>query len=261
MKKQVPCPLIMETLSRSSSKQKYSFGKSARFHYKTTSNDLFYTLPSTLSAKGAIQGKDARLEDLKKKTNLVQPCMYTLPSTFNLKGVSFRKSREECKGMSLKELFRTDPNNPGPGSYGIYQLGNTGSGPTWSMRMRTHKNSRSATGRAVHVPGPGTYETPLKINSEGRYCSSSWKNVRTCKFTDAKIARFTYQDSRDINERLISGEGTSALSSVRMDKGRSFCRTDRGAELRRDDIPGPGAYSFLAELGNVPLSRRLIKNP
>ena len=122
-------------MNTSPTKQEYSFPKSKRFTYKIASNDFFYTLPSTLTRRGAGLGYGKRTDLAHNRKESPAPTAYCLPSAFeSRRGFTFGRSREDCKGLSLKELFVSDPKVPGPGAYDV--TSKEPAGPKWSLKAR-----------------------------------------------------------------------------------------------------------------------------
>lgn len=126
-------------LNNSPSKQRYSFGKATRNTARPTSTEFLYNLPSTLSHRGTTQGLGQRSDIVKTFSSYPPPTAYSLPSSFSIGtrlGFTFGRSRDQCKGMSIKELFTTDPRNPGPGTYKTTTANVLKAEPQWTIRGR-----------------------------------------------------------------------------------------------------------------------------
>lgn len=103
---------------------------------------------------------------------------------------SFGQSRDKYLKVVCPGYKYIDKYVPGPGKYNSFlnTMGNMGS-PKYSMRPKCGEISWD--NKLMKNPGPGSYESIVKINVNGKYPMSRIPNVKSRNFGIDRIDRFS----------------------------------------------------------------------
>ena len=102
---------------------------------------------------------------------------------------SFGVSRDKYNNVYCPGYKFIDKNIPGTGKYNSFlnTMGNMGS-PAYTLRPKCGDSSWN--NKLMNNPGPGTYNSVVKININGKYPMSRIRNVQSRNFGLDKIERF-----------------------------------------------------------------------
>jgi hypothetical protein len=102
---------------------------------------------------------------------------------------SFGVSRDKYGKVFCPGYKYIDKNIPGPGKYNSFlnTMGNMGS-PAYTLRSKCGDDSWN--NKLMDNPGPGAYNSVIKINVNGKYPMSRIQNVKSRNFGIDRIDRF-----------------------------------------------------------------------
>jgi hypothetical protein len=103
---------------------------------------------------------------------------------------SFGVSRDKYGKVVCPGYKYIDKNIPGPGKYNSFlnTMGNMGS-PAYTLRSKCGDDSWN--NKLMDNPGPGAYNSVVKINVNGKYPMSRIQNVKSRNFGIDRIDRFS----------------------------------------------------------------------
>lgn len=193
-------------LNHSSSKQMYSFPRTPRFLTlkKCSSATFFYNIPESLSDRKAALGYGNKKDFTKtKKTNTPY---YMVPRIFEAhqgEGTpkySFGLGRNYFEKVVVGngKMSTSETISPGPGRYNFLKpFGN------FSYKYSIPKNAIKTAGLGKVVsPGPANYSDPLKLNPQGKYSSSKFRNTRASGWSLSRLNRFNYFRKTNKNNNI-----------------------------------------------------------
>lgn len=236
-------------LNDSPTKQQYSFPKAARFSHRSTGQDVFYDLPSTLKTLTYSFGRSSRVK--RRKERSPAPGDYDTISLRN-KGESWsfgasKQKREQT--VPIEGVVPPDPDIPGPGTYDVL-AGDFGyKGRKYSLRPRTGSPEE----KRVPMPGPGSYDPRGNLSDVGYYFPSRYPSSRAPKISPAPQLSPTEQSTAPgpgtYDPRTnLSKTGEYYISAFRSSQCRTFGRARRTHSMRAA-TPGPGAYRLPSDFG------------
>lgn len=252
-------------LNTSTSKQRYTFAKAARFpKIKRSSSAGFYEIPSTLSKRTTSFGFGNKVDFTKEKKGN-NATFHDYSSDFNQKNphgpkYSFSNGREKYGKVYLDSVKMFDKNVPGPGKY--YIMKPFGSDcPKYSIKGR-HENPITRKGEVIPSPAPNLYNNVYKMNIQGKYPVSSIRNVNSIRMNYDKTKRSDYIINKN------PGPGSYEKKTL---LGRIIDSTHTSYEPRsilerhiykdsRCNYPGPGSYKIHSDFGQY-LSKDFAKYP
>ena len=238
----------------SSAKQLYSFPKAKRFPdqlYRPNCNLAFYDVDAKLfrDNKTTVFKGGNRFDFTRQGENTPGPTAYDVKNNtvgWKGQGVSFGKSREECK--DIQALIQRDLNKmPGPGTYTVPDpLRNT---RNFSFRIR-----RKMLDKEELEVGPGQYNIPETINQKTFNFNSRFKNIGTAKImpmsqTKRKIPKSQSQPAFYDLKTEINPKGLYHSSKFKNSQCRSFGKAGRMFGRAPSAKPGPGAYTAPSDFG------------
>lgn len=232
------------SIDNSPSKQCYSFSRAPRFPKISSYGAMnFYNIPQVTSKRAPSFGYGFRYDFTPKKENIT-------PSPYSCENYTNQSNHPYSPRFSFglgREIVKSefDQKFPGPGNYNVvHTMGNEGA--KYSMKGRHGNNLFNINSSS---PGPALYENVLKINPEGIFVNSKFKNVQSVDFSRAG-ARFP-----EIHEKT-PGPADYKKSSLLGNIFNSRFKSSHGRPLEGryqpfsyeiNNNPGPGAYEAYSD--------------
>ena len=180
--------------NHSPTKFMYSFGHAKRFPPldRRGFSDSLYNFPSFGSGKKIGIGYGQKT-DFTRKSLITE--IVGIKRDFDKDSIhrgvsySFGQSRDKFAKVVCPGYKFIDKNIPGPAKYNSFlnTMGNMGS-PAYTIRLKCGDNSWN--NKLMNNPGPGAYDSVVKINVNGKCPISRIPNIKSRNFGIDRINRF-----------------------------------------------------------------------
>ena len=239
------------SIDNSPTKQSYSFSKAPRFPKIRANTMKFYDIPQKTCKRAPSFGYGIRYDFAPKKENITPApynCNYVI-------GSNHPYAPKYSFGLG-RELMKKDYDQkfPGPGRYDyvVNTIGNEG--VKYSMKGKYG----DLYARNSFSPGPALYSPLLKINPEGVFPDSKFKNVQSVDFSKAG-ARF--REKLEITPGPADYKkaglfGNIFNSQFKSTHGKPIEGRYKQFSFEINNNPGPGAYECYGDFN----TRRFKKN-
>jgi hypothetical protein len=188
--------------NNSPTKFMYSFGHARRFPPldRRGFSDSLYNFPKMGKAQKVGIGYGNKTDFTKRRlvTEIVGVKRdFDLDSKHRGASYSFGQSRDKFKKVVCPGYKYIDKNVPGPAKYNsfINTMGNMGS-PAYTLRAKCGEFDWN--NKLMDNPGPGSYNSIVKININGKCPVSKFPNIQSRNFGIDKIDRFSNYRCKNI---------------------------------------------------------------
>ena len=257
--------------NHSPTKFMYSFARARRFPPldRRGFSDSLYNFPKFGNAQKVSIGYGDKTDFTKKRlvTEIVG-IKRDFDKDSKTRGISytFGVGRDKYGKVVCPGYKYIDKNVPGPGKYNSFlnTMGNMGS-PAYTMRPKC--GDTDWLNKLMDNPGPGAYNSIVKININGKYPMSRIKNVNTRNFGIDRIDRFSNYRCKKyilliqiflIIDNHIPGPNAYKDHSligcnIADSRYKSPCFVSLSRKFKEKDLnagnPGPGSYIRFSEFG------------